>query len=176
MKTANVFIESFEAAGVGLDEVSVDPAVANQDCSEAVEENQIGFRTRRVVMRRGHGGFGFARIDNNDLGLVRIAQNALPHDRMCGAQVGADENDYVGFLEILVAKMRCVETDTVFVSGGDGGHALARVAVAVNDAHAKFGESTEKGHFFGADLAGADVSDGIGAVLVENRFETQREN
>ena len=41
---------------------------------------------------------------------------------------------------------------------------MARVAVAVDAAHAEFVEAAEQGHFFGADLAGAEERDAFRAV------------
>src|SRR5689334_18124916 len=109
------------------------------------------------MLRRDHCCFSFAWIDHDNFGFVGVAQNALPQDGVSSAEVRADQHDYVRLFEILVRERRRVEAEGLFVGGGGRGHALARVAVAMDDAYAEFGEAAEEGHFFGNDLTSANV-------------------
>ena len=66
---------------------AIDPAARDEEMREAVEEREIAFGLRGIVLRGGHRGFRFARIDHDDFRVVRIAQHALPHDGMGDAKV-----------------------------------------------------------------------------------------
>ena len=86
-------------------------------------------------------------------GSMRIAHHALPQDRMGDAQVRADQDDAVGLLEVLVGVRRGVEAERLLVGDDRRGHALPRVAVAVDHAHAELRQGPEQGHLLGGDLA-----------------------
>ena len=75
------------------------------------------------MQRSGHRGFRFARIDDDDLRLMRIAADSLPKDRMSDAQIRTDEDDNVGLLQIVVRVRRRVETKGLLVSDDRSGHA-----------------------------------------------------
>jgi hypothetical protein len=62
--------EGVEPAGVLLDEPMVDPAILDDQVRQAVEKYQIGLGPQRQVKRSGHGRFGAAGIDDNDLRVV----------------------------------------------------------------------------------------------------------
>ena len=98
-------------------------------------------------------------------GLMRIAHHPLPEDRMGDAQIAADEHDDVRLFEVGVRVRRRVEAERLLVGDDGRGHALPRVAVAVQHAHAELGERAEQGHFLGDDLAGAQEGDRVRAVL-----------
>ena len=117
------------------------------------------------MLRRRHRRFGRPRIDHDDLRLMRIAHHALPQDRVGDAEIAADEHDHVGLFEIGVGVGRRVEAKRLLVGDDGGGHALPRVAVAVEHAHAEFGERAEQRHFFGDDLAGAEERDRLGPCV-----------
>src|SRR6185436_9843945 len=70
---------------------------------------------------------------------------------------------------------RRVETERFLVRDDRGRHALARVAIAVHDAHAEFRERDEQGKLFGRDLPGAEPGDRFLAVFFLNRLETADE-
>ena len=70
-------------------------------------------------------------------------------------KIAADEHDDVRLFEIGVGVRRRVEAERLLVRDDGRGHALPRVAVAVQHAHAELGECAEQSHFLGDDLAGA---------------------
>ncbi len=164
-----------EAGGVGVNEGAVDGSPGDEELREAVEEGEVAFGEERVMLGGAGGGFGVARVDDDDFGAVRVAHDALPHDGVGDAGIGADENEDVALFEIGVGEGRCVEAEGLFVGDVGGGHALAGVAVAMDAAHAEFVEATEQGHFLGADLAGAKEGDGFGAVVALDGFEAGTE-
>ena len=123
------------------------------------------------MLRGLHGGFGHAGIDDDDFRAVRVSHDPFPHDRVSDAQVAADQHDHIGLLEILVRVRRRVETERLFVRDDGRGHALPRVAVAVQDAHAEFGQSTEQSHFFRGNLPGAEKRHGLRPMTLLNFFE-----
>ena len=116
------------------------------------------------MLRRGHRRFGRPRIDDDDLRLMRIPHHALPEDRMGDAQVAADEHDHVRLFEVGVGVGRGIEAERLLVRHDRRGHALPRVAVAVQHAHAELGQRAEQRHFLGDDLAGAQEGDRLRAV------------
>ena len=59
---------------------------------------------------------------------------------------------------------RGVESESLLVGRDGRGHALAGIAVAVDDPHAELGHGAEQGHLLGGDLAGAQEGDGVVAV------------
>ena len=76
----------------------------------------------------------------------------------------ADEHEHVGLLEVGVGVRRRVEAERLLVGDDRGGHALARVAVAVHHAHAELGERAEQRQLLGRHLAGAEERDRLRAV------------
>jgi hypothetical protein len=118
------------------------------------------------VLRRRLGGFGATGIDDDNLGTVRVLTHALPHDRVRNAWVGANEKDDVRLFEILVRIRRSIEAERLFVGHDRRGHALAGVAIAVQQLHAKLAQGAEQGHFFHGNLARAEKGDGGLAVLL----------
>ena len=93
---------------------------------------------------------------------------------MSDAKVRSHEHDHVRLLEIVVRIRRSIEAERLFVRGGRGGHALPRVAVAVQHAHAELGQAAEEGHFLGGDLAGAEKGHGVWPVLLLNGLHSRR--
>ena len=148
------------------DELVIHPAAFDQDARQPVEQRQVTLGLQCVMLRRRHRRLGAARIDDDDFRLMGIHQHALPHDGMGDAQVGADEHDDVGLLEILVGVGRRVEAERLLVSRHGRGHALARVAVPMHDAHAELGQRTEEGQFLIRNLPRPNPRHRLRAVLI----------
>ena len=85
-------------------------------------------------------------------------------------EIAADEHDDVGLFEVGVRVRRRIESERLLVRNDGGGHALPRVAVAVQHAHAELGECAEQRHFLGDDLTRAQKGDGMWAVLCLDRL------
>ena len=163
---------------VRVDERAVDGAVCDQPAREAVEKHLIRLRTERQMLRRRHRRLGHPWIDDDDLRVVRIAQHPLPQDRMRNAEVCADQNDDVRFLEVAVGVGRRVEAECLLVGDHRCRHALTRVAVPMAHAHAELGKRPEQRHLLGRHLAGAEKRDRLrtvrrldGAEPIDHRVE-----
>ena len=63
-----------------------------------------------------------------------------------------DEDNDVGFLEIRVGVRGRVEAERLLVGDVRGGHALARVAIAMDETHSKFEERPEQRHLLRRNL------------------------
>ncbi len=153
-----------EAGGVLVDVGLVDEAVANEDVGDAVEQGDVaaGFDGEMEVGH--HGGLGDARV-SDDEGTSLVAFEAVAEDGVVVGDVGSDEEDDVGVLHVRVGAGRAVAAEGEFVSGDGGGHAEGGVAVVVAGAEAELDEFAEGVALFGEELAGANDTEGVFAVL-----------
>ena len=165
-----------EARRVAFDEFAVGPAFLRDQIRDAVEQSQIGLRAQREMLRGVHRRLGLARIHDDDLGIVFIPQDALPQDRMRDAEIRTDKDEAVRFLEVRVSVGRRVEAKALLVGDVAGGHALARVRVAVQRAHAELPQRSEERHFLRANLSRAEKRHRLRPVLIHQRFELEREH
>jgi hypothetical protein len=141
-----------------------DPAVLAEHVGDGVEQQQVALRTDAQRLGRRRRRLRRARIDDHDARRARVVQDAPPQDRMRDAQVRADQQDHVGLLEIGVAVGRRVEAEALLVRDDGGGHALARVAVAVQHPHAELREAAEQRQLLARKLAGAEKRRRLGAM------------
>ena len=88
-----------EACGVGVDVGLVDEAVADEDVGDAVEQGDVAARSEGEMDVGHHGGLGDARV-GDDEGLVLVALEPLAEDGVVVGEVGADEQDDVGRVEV----------------------------------------------------------------------------
>ena len=142
-----------------------------KQASESVQQCQVRLRSDREVERGCHRRLGPARVDDEDLGVVRVPRDPLPEHRVGDARVRPDQDDAVRFFEVLIRVGRGVEPERLLVGDDRRGHALAGVAVAVDHAHAEFRDGPEQGHLLGRDLARAQEGDRLVAVLRLDRPE-----
>ena len=129
--------EFVKALGVGVDEGPVDRALLDQEVREAVQEGQVGLGADREMKRGRHRRLGPARVDDDDLRVVRIPRDPLPEHRVGDAGVRPDQDDTVGLFKILVRVWWGVESERLLVGHDRRGHALPGVAVAVDHPHAE---------------------------------------
>src|SRR5260370_34495088 len=122
------------------------------------------------MLRRGHRSLRLPRIDHDDLRMIFVLANALPHDWMRNAKVRTDEHEHIGFLEIFVGIRWRIEAERLFVSRGRGCHALTGVAVAVKHPHTELCERAEERQFLGANLACTEPSNSVVDVFVLDSF------
>ena len=122
---------------------AVDRAPLDQQVCDPVEKRQVGLRADRQVQRGRHRRLGAARVDDDDLRRMRIPRDPIPEHGVGDAWVRADQDDAVGFLEVLIGVRRGVEPERLLVGHDRRGHALAGVAVAVHHPHAEFRDRPE---------------------------------
>ena len=87
---------------------------------------------------------------------------ALVEDRVAPGEVGADEDDEVGLLEILVGAGHGVGAEGAAVAGDGGGHAEAGVGVDVGGADEALHQLVGDVVVLGQELAGAVDRDALG--------------
>ena len=97
--------------------------------------------------------------------LFAIRFQALAEDRMVVGDVGADQQDHVGFRQVFVGAGRAVAAEGALVAGDGAGHAERGVAVVVAGAEAELHQLAERVELFGDQLAGADDAERVRAVL-----------
>ena len=95
-----------------------------------------------------------------------VTFQTLAEDGMVVCDIGADEEDDIGNLHVLVGAGRAVGAEGKLVAGDGTGHAERGVAIEVAGAEAKLDEFAEGVELFGEELAGADDAEGIVAVLL----------
>ena len=158
MKAETKFANSAKPVVCCCDVVAVDQAVANQDVRDAVEQRDVGARLDgrwrsaiiAVLVTRGSTTMSLR-------GLVPgAAIDAVAEDRVVVGDVGADEQDDVGGLHVVVGAGRTVAAEGELVAGDGGGHAERGVAVVVAGAEAELHEFAEGVELLGEELAGAD--------------------
>ena len=103
----------------------------------------------------GHRGLGLARVNDDDLRVMRIQDDPFPKDRMRDARISPDKDQDIGFFQIFIGIRRRVKTERLFIRGNGGRHALARIPVAVDDPHAELRHRAQQGHLFGHYLSRA---------------------
>src|SRR5438445_708905 len=132
------FGERFKSGGVPDDVIALNPAICNQDVCQAIEKCKVALWFEGNMLCRRHGGFRLARVHHDDFRPVLVPHDALPHDRVRDARVCADEHQHVALLKIRVGERRRVKPERFLVGDVRRGHALARVAVAMQPAYAEF--------------------------------------
>ena len=152
-----------EAGGVARDVILVDPTVANQNVGDAVQQGDVRARFERQKDIRHHRRLGDPRIGHDQSG-AGILQQALAEDGMVLGDVGADQQNHVGFGQIVVAAGRAVAAEAAFVAGHGARHAQRGVAVVVVGAEAKLHQFAKGVEFLGDQLSGADDAECARAV------------
>src|SRR5262245_24096098 len=105
-------------------------------------------------------------IDADDLrvGMGGLASANALHERGVALEgVGADEEEAVGEVDVLIAARRLVLAEDADVAGGGRGHAKPWVAVDVVRADARLEELVGRVALLGEELAGAVEGDRISA-------------
>ncbi len=101
--------------------------------------------------------------------VALVALEALAEDGVVVGDVGADEQDDVGGLHVVVGAGRAIAAEGELVAGDGAGHAERGVAVVVAGAEAELHELAEGVELFGEELAGADDAERVVAVLLPGR-------
>ncbi len=168
--------EVVEPFGVGAEEIVVDSVITDDAVGEGVEEGEVALCFEREVLGRDLRGLGGAWVDDDDIGVPLITGQTLVENGVGDREIGAHEDHHVGFFEVGVSVGWGIEPEGLLISDDRGGHALARVPIAMLNPHSKFGEGSEEGHLFGRDLTSGEEGDGFFAVFVLNLFEAVRED
>ena len=93
---------------------------------------------------------------------------------MIVGDIGADQENDIGVLHVLVGAGRAVAAEGELVAGDGAGHAERRVAVVVASAEAELYQFAEGVELFGDELTGADDAESVVAVLLLDAGRTLR--
>ena len=131
--------ERTEVARMGVDEGTINPVSFEQDSSNAVEEFQVALGNKCHMFVSSHGSLRPSRVDDDETTEVPTLSDAAPENGMGDAEVRADEKEDIGQFQVVVAIGRRVESECLLVGRNGRSHALASVAVAMEDSHAELG-------------------------------------
>lgn len=158
------------ALGVGGDELGVDVALGVQQVQQAVQQREVGTRLDLQEQVRLGGRGGAPRIDDDHLGARRLHPLHHPEeqDGMAVGHVGADDEEQVGLIEVLVRAGRAVRPERQLVAGAGAGHAQPGVRLDLVGPHEPLGQLVRQVLRLQAHLAGDVERDRVGAVLVDD--------
>ena len=159
-----------DASGV-RERFRVHTAIAEDAVGEGVEEGEIALGPDGNVLVGSLCRLGGPRIDDDDLRGALVPHDALPEDGLGDAKIRTDEDDDITFLEVCVGGWRGIEAEGLLVGGGGGGHALAGIRIAMEEAHAKLEKTAKEGHFLEGDLASGEEGDGFVAMCGTDGLE-----
>lgn len=151
----------------------IDPPPACELDQQAVEQKGIGAAGERQLQVGLLAGRRTAGIDIDDPRPARrtVADHPLKQHRMAPGSVGADEDDQVSFVQVIVATWHDVLAERPLVTGDRGCHAQARVGIDVGRAdeplHQLIGDVVVLRQQLARDVEG----NGIGAVAVDHPGE-----
>ena len=89
---------------------------------------------------------------------------------MRNAKIAAYQHDRIGLLEVRVSVGRSVESERLLISHDGRGHALTRIAIAVQNSHPEFSQGAEQRHLLRDNLARAHKRARLGSVGLLNRL------
>ncbi len=164
--------------GVVGDELRVDRATGVQIGQQSVEERDVGARPDRQVQVGRFTGGGPARVDDDQLHArppLPGLQHALIQDGMAPGGVGADQDDEVRQLEVLVAAGHEVTAERPLVPGNGRGHAQTRVRIDVGGADETLHQLVGDVVVLGQQLPGHVEGHGVGTVLANDALEAARD-
>ena len=134
-----------------------------------IERQRIGEMHQQAAEQRGvHAGRdgqeqvgifrgrGAARVDHDDLGAARalVGDHALVQHRMAPGGVGADQNDEIGVVEILIGARHGVGAEGAAMAGDRRRHAQPRIGVDIGRADEALHQLVGDVIILGQQLAG----------------------
>jgi hypothetical protein len=132
-----------------------------------LEQRDIGVRADRQVQIRQRGGGGFAWVDDDDFSTAQraIGLCALEQYRVAPGGIGADENQQIRLIDVIVAAWHDVLAKSADMAGDGRGHAQSRVGIDICGTNKTFHQFVGDVVVFAQELAGAVDGDGIRAVF-----------
>lgn len=158
------------ALGVRGDEVGVGAAVVVQEAQQAVEEGEVGAGPDLEEQVGLRGGGGAARVDDDQLGArLHPVHHPQEENRVAVGHVGADDEEDVRLVEVLVRAGRAVGAERQLVTGPGARHAQPGVRLDLVGAQISLGQLVGQVLGFEAHLTGHVEGDRVGAVFVDDR-------
>ena len=132
-----------------------------QPGQQAVEQHDVAAAAQRQVQVRLFRRGCAARIDDHQLHArppLALGQDALHQHRMAPGQVGADQHDEIGSLQVRVVDGNDVFAECTHVTGNGRGHAQAGIGIDVRRAdvalHQLVGDVVVLGEQLARDIQG----------------------
>ena len=155
-------------AGVLRDEGFVRCACAFKMRQQAVEQHGVAAGAQGQMQIGEGADFGAAGVDH-DHAHRRVARlrrrDALIEHGMAPGGVGADEDDQLRLLQILVVSRHDVGAEGALVASDGGGHAEARVGVDIGCADEALGELVDDVIILRQQLTRDIEGDGVGPIF-----------
>lgn len=162
------------ALGVLGDEGGVGPATLDQEVQQAVEEGQIGARPDLQEQIGLVGGGVAPGVDHDELGAggLDAVHHPQEEDGMAVGHVGADDEEGVRPVEVLVRSGRSVGTERELVAAAGARHAQARIGFDLVRPQEALGQLVRQVLGLQGHLAGDVQRQRVGTVRVEDRPQT----
>ncbi len=157
-----------EAGRVSRDVGAVKRVVLAEPGEQPGEQSDVAIRRDRQVHVGDVSGHGATRVDQHDLHLRPLFPgrgDALVEHGMAPGEVGADQHDQVGKLQVIIGSRYGVGAEGAAVAGDRGSHAQARIGVDVGRADKTLHQLVGDVIILGQQLAGDIEGDRIRAVL-----------
>ncbi len=150
------------------------PALVDRH-QEPVEQRHVGADPQRQMQVRPVAGRGAARIDDDDLRAPRGLRGkcALVQHRVAPGEVGTDEHDQVGLVDILVGARHGVGAEGPLVPRHGGRHAEARIGVDVRGPDEALHQLVGDVVILGQHLARGVEGHAVGPVLRDGPGEAR---
>ena len=154
------------------DELMVDAARLAQQIQQAVQQSDVAARLDGQVEVGFRGGRVAPGIDHDHLGAALYAvEHAQVQDRMAVGHVGADDEEQVRPVHVLIGPGRPVRAERQLVARSRARHAQTRVGLDVVGADETLGEFVGEILRFERHLAGDVKAQRVRAVRVADRAE-----
>ena len=157
------------ALGVRRDEIGVDIAGFHQQMQQTVQQRKIGAGPELKVQVGLLRGCGAPRVDDYQLGAgPQPVGHPQEQDRMAVGHIGADDEEQVSAIDVVVGARRPVSTERLFVSRCRAGHAQPRVRFDVDGADETLGQFRREILGLERHLAGHVQGDRVRAVAIRD--------
>ncbi len=165
------------AVGEVGDELLVGVPVRDQQMQQTVEQGEVGAGLdlqEEVGLVRGGVAAG---VDDYQLGAGRLhpVHHAQEEDRVAVGHVGADDEERVRAVEVLVRAGRAVRAQRQLVAGSRGGHAQAGVRLDPVRPDEPLGQFVRQVLRLQGHLPGHVEGQRVGPVLVQDRPQAARD-
>ncbi len=173
---AGGFERGGEIPGVFIDVGGLKGSRAVEMCEKAVEQRDVRAGSDGKMKIRDLARRCPARIDDDDLrsALFPRRRKALEQHGMAPREVGPDQHDEIGQLEIFIRAGHRVRAEGAFVAGHRRRHAQARVGIDICRADESFHQLVGDVVVLGQDLTGDIERNGVGPVLSESLSKARR--
>ena len=172
-------LELGKSFGVGLDEGRIDGLQLQQQMTDALEQHQIGAWTnRQMQVRRIRGGRGPWIHHHQPQSLILLAlafQQPLKQHRVAVGRVGADQEDQIGMVEVVVTTGRAIGSEAAGISGHRRTHAQAGIGIEVVAAQGPLEQLVGHVVVLGEELTGAVDRQTLWSLLLQRGSDARHQ-